>query len=210
MEPAMPSASVSLRADRAAAPRRRRPRPPWRRTRRSDGSPPCARPSARPGSAGRSPRRRRRCRAARRAPPRPLLLGAASTAGTMTAPRMHRPALEGVVEVLAVGGGAVDEGGAGGAERRGVADGGGGAGVGPGAPARLRRSRCARATTHRPMTSISSRSQVSRTAGGSRSPHAARCARPVPRRWTSVQVSAMSIVPQALRRRRSRGCGWRR
>ena len=56
----------------------------------------------------------------------------ASTAGTIDGAGMHRPALEGVVEVLAVGGRAVDEGRAGGAERPAVADGGGRAGIRPG------------------------------------------------------------------------------
>ena len=40
---------------------------------------------------------------------------------------MHRPALEGIVEILAMGGGAIDESGAGAAQRAGVADRGAGA-----------------------------------------------------------------------------------
>jgi hypothetical protein len=44
---------------------------------------------------------------------------------------VHRPALEGVVEVLAMRGGAVDEGGPSGAERPGMADGRSRAGIRP-------------------------------------------------------------------------------
>ena len=47
---------------------------------------------------------------------------AASTAGTIDRAGMHRAAFEGVVEILAMRGGAVDEGGARRAQRAGVAD----------------------------------------------------------------------------------------
>ena len=66
-------------------------RAPWRRTPRSDGSPPCAPPSAPPGSAGTWSRRRPRCRAAPRAPSGLCRSQAASTAGTITAPACTGP-----------------------------------------------------------------------------------------------------------------------
>ena len=61
-----------------------------------------------------------------------LLLGGGKHSRHDDGARMHRPALEGVVEVLAMGGRAVDERRAGGAERLRVADGGRRAGVRPG------------------------------------------------------------------------------
>ena len=56
-----------------------------------------------------------------------LLLGGGEHGRHDDGAGVHGPALEGVVEVLAVGRGAVDEGRAGGAEALRVADGGGGA-----------------------------------------------------------------------------------
>ena len=65
-------------------------------------------------------------------PVQALLLGGGEDGRHDDGAGVHGPALEGVVEVLAMGGGAVDEGGAGSAEALRVADGGGRAGVGPG------------------------------------------------------------------------------
>ena len=116
---------------RARAPRRRRPPRPWRRRSRSDGSRPCApssappcdsrhmvsTPTAMPSSAA---------RAVRIVP----LAGREHRRHDHRA-GMHRAALEGVVEILAMRRGAVDEGGAGRAHGARVADRGAGAVVLP-------------------------------------------------------------------------------
>ena len=81
----------------------------------------CTRLRRTTAAAGTWSRRRPRCRAARGA------VGLVTLAGRQHRRHdhragMHRAALEGVVEILAVGGGAVDESGAGRAQRAGMAD----------------------------------------------------------------------------------------
>ena len=101
------------RARRRSRRRRRR-----RRSRRWDESRPCASPAARPGDIRHISSTPAAMPFITASPPRPRCSATASTAGTIDRAGMHRAALEGVVEVLAMGGGAVDERGVVGAHAR--------------------------------------------------------------------------------------------
>ena len=129
----------------------------------------------------------------RRWPSRLLLLGGGEHGRHDDGAGVHRAALEGVVEVLAVGGGAVDEGGAGGAE---ALRGGRWRWPGRVRPGGERGLHVVGAAGDdaRPTTSISSRSQVSRTAAGSRA--ASRAAM----RWASVGRRLVRFSRRLVRR----------